>query len=178
MSLSSRSLFAQPYCIVLVTCLSLPAACGSSNPPRPAYKAESFSPDSPFQQRLAGGPIAACDFGRRALLSQGYQLDDIQNEAVNGIKYFQPENGLQMRLEIKLVCLPDGESTVVYASAVQTRYELKTSSNSSGLSVSGVGSISLPWTEGKEALVKVAEETVADPDFYGRFFELLKTFAE
>ncbi len=111
-------------------------------------------------------------------MSQGYQLDGIQGEAVHGSKYFQPENGLQIRLEIKLVCLPDSESAVVYASAVQTRYELKTSSNSSGVSVAGVGSISLPWTDGKEALVKVGEETVADPGFYSRFFELLNSFGE
>ena len=71
------------------------------------------------------------------------------------------------------MCLPSNVGAVIYANALQTRYELKSASSSTGVSVAGIGSISLPWAADKEALVKVGEETVADPDFYRRLFALI-----
>ena len=67
--------------------------------------------------------------------------------------------------------------TIAYANAVQTQYELKQSASSAGLSVSGVGSLSLPWTSRNDSLVKVGAETVSDPDFYTRFFKLMENHA-
>jgi hypothetical protein len=40
--------------------------------------------------------------------------------------------------------------------------------------VAGMGSISLPWLSEKESLMKVGEETVSDPDFYRRLFQLIE----
>jgi hypothetical protein len=165
--------------VILLACaVAVVAACSSAAAPRPAYLGERFTPDAPFQQHFAVGPASACHLGQRALLSQGYLVEGGEAENLRGSKSFQPENNQQMRLEITLFCLPDGDGSVVYANAVQTRYELKTSPKTSGVSVAGLGSISLPWSEGKEALIKVAEETVTDPAFYSRFFELLKSLAE
>lgn len=155
----------------------LVAAC-SSKAPKPAYSAEKFSPDSPFELRLAVGPLAACHYGQRALLSQGYQVNGSDAQSIRGTKYFQPKADHQMQLDITLVCLPSADGTVIYASAIQTRYEVKASASNTGVSVAGIGSVNLPWSEGKEALVKVGEETVVDQDFYNRLFELLKRFAE
>ncbi len=78
-----------------------------------------------------------------------------------------------MELNISLVCLPTPAGAVLYANALQTRYELKTSTTSAGVSVAGMGSISLPWMSDKDSLVKVGEETVADPEFYRRLFALI-----
>ena len=78
-----------------------------------------------------------------------------------------------MRLSISLVCLPSNVGTVIYANARQTRFALKAGSSSAGLSVTGIGSISLPWVADKDSLVKVGEETIADPDFYKRLFALI-----
>lgn len=153
------------------------AAC-SNKAPKPAYTGEKFSPDSPFALHLSVGPLAACQFGQRALLSQGYQVNNSDAQSIRGTKYFQPKADHQMQLDITLVCLPGSEGATIYASAVQTRYEIKASASNTAVSVAGIGSVNLPWTEGKEALVKVGEETVADPDFYTRLFELLKRFAE
>lgn len=162
-----------------VSLVLLTAGCAGGNMmPPPAYSAEKFSPDAPFELRLATGPLAACRYGQRALLSQGYQVNGSDTDTVRGTKYFQPQSKYQMQLDITLVCLPGADGTVIYASAMQTRYELKTSASNTGLSVAGVGSVSLPWSTEKEAMVKVGEETVADPEFYGRFFELLKRLAE
>lgn len=124
-------------------------------------------------------PKAVCQLGQRALLSQGYLLETLAPHNLRASKYFQPASNQQMQLEITLVCMPVGGGTTVFASAVQTRYELKSTSASTGLSVAGVGSISLPWgTDTKEAMIKVGEETVTDPDFYNRLFDLIRRLAE
>lgn len=159
--------------------LSLITACGSTtSKPKPAYELEDFAPQSPFQRRLEAAPATACKLGHRALLSQGYQVDSSNAEMTRGSKHFHLKKNNQMRLEITLVCMPDAKGSVIYASAIQTRYELKTSAQSSGVSVAGIGSISLPLSEGSEALIKVGEETVTDQDFYARFFDLLETLME
>lgn len=158
--------------------LLLLLGCASHPHTTPAYVSESFSSQSPFHKHFNLPPEASCRLGTRALLSQGYGLENGQGESIRGSKYFQPTSAQQMRLDISLVCLPENDGTALYVRAVQTRSELKKSASSTGVSVAGIGSINLPWTEGNEALVKVGEETVSDPDFYRRFFELLETFID
>ena len=166
--------------VAVLLCTLLLAACSTPpKMPQPAYQVESFTPYSPFQHEMSLKPDVACRLGQRALLSQGYLLESIAEQNLRASKYFQPESNHQMRLEITLVCLPVQSGTIIYASAVQTRYELKSTSASTGLSVAGVGSISLPWgADSKEAMVKVGEETVADPDFYSRLFDLIRRLAD
>jgi hypothetical protein len=148
---------------------------GACAKPAPAYRAEQFTAASPFEYRTPLNPQESCNVAQRALLSQGYQVDDQKPQTVRGRKLFQPEPGHHMELNITLVCLPIQAGAVVYANALQTRYELKSSSSSAGVSVAGMGSISLPWLSEKESLMKVGEETVADPDFYRRLFELIES---
>ena len=51
----------------------------------------------------------------------------------------------------------------------------KTSANPI-VTVTGIGSLSLPFGGNNESLVKVGEETVTDAEFYGRFFALMQSF--
>lgn len=123
---------------------------------------------------IARDPAAACELGKRALLSQGYQVDDGNPIRIRGEKFFQPAADRGVTLAITLVCLASNLGSVVYANGLETRYELKSSSSSTALSVAGIGGISLPWSADKEALVKVGEETIADADFYKRLFGLIE----
>lgn len=147
-------------------------ACAS--PPPPAYNAETFSADSPFRYWSANEPAATCELGHRALLSQGYQVDDTKPLTIRGEKLFQPQPDYVMKLNITLVCRPGSAGTNLYANALQTRYELKSRGTSAGVSVAGFGSINLPWSSDKDVLTKVGEETIADPDFYRRLFSLIE----
>lgn len=149
----------------------------AGTPPKPVYNSERFAVDSPFEMRLAVPAERACALGQRVLLSQGYQVELSEPDRVAGKKYFQPEVSHQMQLEIALICLADGNGTIVYANALQTRSELKSRTNNTGFSVAGIGSISLPWSSEKEEMIKVGEETVTDPAFYERLFDLLRTLA-
>lgn len=166
--------------LVALAGVMLLSGCASApKEPQPAYRKETFTPHSPFQHEMSLKPEAACLLGQRALLSQGYLIETIAEQNLRATKFFQPESNHQMRLEITLVCMPVGGGTTIFASSVQTRYELKSSSANAGVSVAGVGSISLPFgADSKEAMVKVGEETVADPDFYSRLFDLIRRLAD
>ena len=148
-------------------------AAGCAAPLPAVYRSESFQRETPFVTWSTREPVGACEVGKRALLSQGYQLDGVDPVRIRGEKLFQPSPDQAVTLNITLVCLPSNVGAVIYANALQTRYALKAASSSTGVSVAGIGSISLPWAADKEALVKVGEETVTDPDFYRRLFALV-----
>lgn len=156
--------------------LVLLAACGSA--PAPAYRAEHFQAETPYQFQSELPPLILCELGRRALLSQAYEVDASAPQNIRGTKFFQPQPDHQVQLRITLVCLPTGRNSTIYANALQIRHELKSGGSSSGLSVAGFGSLSVPWPTDKSALVKVGEETVADPAFYERLFLLIDSMAE
>lgn len=162
--------------LVLLACATL-LAIGCASKPQPVYRSEAFGVESPFMTWIARDPGGACELGKRALLSQGYQVDDANATRVRGEKFFRPAPDSGVTLSITLVCLASNLGSVVYANGLETRYELKSSSSSTALSVAGIGGISLPWSADKEALVKVGEETISDADFYKRLFGLIEGLA-
>ena len=83
-----------------------------------------FNADSPFRYWSTKEPDAACELGRRALLSQGYQVDDSKPQTIRGEKLFQPQPDYVMKLNITLVCLPSNVGAGLYANALQTRVML------------------------------------------------------
>lgn len=162
----------RPVVFALASCVLL-AACSQTKVAR-VYGEESFVRDTPFEYYSSRDPEGACEVGKRALLSQGYQVDDAKPLAIRGEKYFKPAPDQANKLTISLVCLPSSLGAVIYANALETHFQLKSQGGSAGVSVSGLGSLSLPWSD-KDTLVKLGEETVTSPDFYKRLFELIKT---
>ena len=150
------------------------SACSSTKTSR-SYQTEAFTSESPFQYYSNQAPDKACEIARRALLSQGYQVEESKPGNVRGEKYFRPTPDEGTRLSITLVCLPSSLGTVIYASALETQYEMKSKGNNAGVSVAAFGSVSLPWSIDKDTLVKVGEETITAPAFYQRLFELIKS---
>lgn len=178
---SSLPLIRRPLVAGLCAAL-LAAACATPETRTPrAYQTESFAIDTPFQYYSDRAPDGACEIGKRALLSQGYQIESFpaggvrgDTHSIRGEKYFQPAADHLTKLAITLVCLPSSLGAAVYANAMETQFELKSRGTSAGLSVSGFGSLSLPWSGDKDLLVKVGETTISDPTFYHRLFELIR----
>jgi hypothetical protein len=161
--------------IVLAALLGIAlGACSTTSGTR-SYQTETFQSDSPFQYYSAREPDAACEIGKRALLSQGYHIEEVKPRNIRGEKYFRPRQDEANRLSITLVCLPSSLGAVVYATGLETQFEMKSKGSSAGVSVAALGSLSLPWAIDKDTLVKVGEETVTSPDFYQRLFDLIKS---
>lgn len=161
--------------LALILGLALAACATVGSQPRQVHENETFATDTPFVHYSSQALAAACETGKRALLSQGYQVEDNKPTNLRGEKRFRPGKEKVAKLSINLVCLPSKHGAVIYANALETYYGLKSRGSNAGLSVAGMGSLSLPWTIDRDTLVKTGEETVTHAGFYRRLFELIES---
>lgn len=164
------------------------AGCGSSSKEKKlaSYAPESFGSTDTHSRSYPASEAKTCEAARRALLSQGYQVKEASAQQVSGLKNFQPENEVHMEVTLRVVCAPDPRAgaaadkpagnTTAFVTAVQDRYTLKKVTNSAGVGVGLLGSISLPYSSSEDAMVKVASQTVTDERFYERFYALIDRF--
>lgn len=168
--------------VAALTAVLLLAGCGSfsetaRNRKNSVYQNERFQADETFSRLFDASVEEACEAARRALLSQGYVINLATPTSIAGSKRFQPEGEVHVEINFTVVCVPEGGSGKVataYVSALQDRYNVKRSSNSTSLGVSAIGSISVPFSSTSESLVKVASETIPAGQFYDRFFALMQ----
>nr|WP_314359722.1 DUF2242 domain-containing protein [uncultured Achromobacter sp.] len=163
--------------VALFVCLTaILAGCSS---PKPAYEREDFAQNDVFSRTFPTASTTACDAGRRALLSQGYNIDRFDAARVSGHKNFQGEDGLHTQINFNIDCASDGSANqraTVFANAVQDRYSIKRTSSSASVGVSVLGQVSMPFGSSDDSLVKTASQTVSRPKFYEGFFQLLQRF--
>lgn len=163
--------------LVLACCVPALSACSLLRPDKPFRAPESFDSTTTYSRSYGAQAERACESARRALLSQGYAIVKQSADSVSGRKNFQPTVEVNAQVEINAVCTRDGpNASLVFVNAVQDRYALKKSANSASVGVGAIGSLSLPFTSGDDAMVKVGSETVQDGDFYERFFVLLERY--
>jgi hypothetical protein len=178
-----RRVFSLPVSLLAgltVACLAGCAAMTKTDIPID-YQSEAFSSTSTFAHTFAGTGPATCEAARRALLSQGYLINEAKAANVRGRKHFQPSNDVHVQIEFNVVCAPDSKgsnSTTAFANAVRDRYSLKKSSSSASVGVGVLGSLSLPIGATDDALVKVGSETIPSGKFYQRFFELVESYLD
>lgn len=141
------------------------------------YQNERFQADETYSRLFDASVDEVCESARRALLSQGYVINQARADLIAGSKRFQPEGEVHVEINFTVVCVPEGGTgrlATAYVSALQDRYNVKRSSNSTSLGVSAIGSISVPFSSTSESLVKVASETIPAGQFYDRFFALMQ----
>lgn len=165
--------------ILAVLLPALLAGCamgGGNKPERSVY--EAFDSSNTYSRSFDHSPAQTCEAARRALLSQGFVVGRAEADVVEARKYFQQEDSHE-QVEFRAVCMPQtrgDQQTMVFVNAVQDRYALRRSNNNASLGVSALGSVSLPIGSSEDSLVKVASETLQDPNFYKRFFSVLERF--
>jgi hypothetical protein len=153
--------------VLLVACALALAACS----PAPVTVAqESFAEDSPYQRKFGVDAPIACEGARRALLGDGYVIEKADGETVKGRKAYPTDGDRSTFVEMSVVCVPDPEGGTLYANGVLSTYAVKKSTGSASVGLSAFGSLSLPIGQSADSMVKTAEETVNDRDFYRRFF--------
>lgn len=155
------------------------AGCFGGAPKRVSYDPEEFDSTTTHTRSYAASNAQTCEAARRALLSQGYLLTAANGELVTGKKNFQPAVDVHVEVELRAVCAPSDKharGTTVFVTAIQDRYALKKASSSASVGVGALGSVSLPFSQSDDAMVKVASETLTDERFYQRFYALLDRF--
>lgn len=164
--------------LVLLTSLSM-SACYTTKKP-PLHK-DDFGNADMFTYSVPGSGKSACEAARRAILSQGYIIAEANDSNVRARRKFQSDDETHVEIEFNIVCASNSRgsnSATIFANAVKDRYSLKKSSSSASLGVGGLGSISLPYGESNESLVKVASETISDAKLYARYFELVDRYLD
>ena len=164
--------------LALTTAIAFAVAGCGSTPPRPVvYQAERFEMNEAYSRWFDAAPRATCDAARRALLSQGYLVDDGSREtALQARKHFQPQGDQHVQIEFHVHCVPEGRISMAFASAIQEQYVLRRSTNSASVGVSAIGSLSIPVGSSGDSLVKVGSMTIPGGEFYDRFFALMDRF--
>ncbi|HEY0294313.1 MAG TPA: DUF2242 domain-containing protein [Bordetella sp.] len=153
-------------------------AC-SSDKPKAVYEEEDFTQNHTYSRSFESDYKVACDAGRRALLSQGYNIDKSASDTVSGHKNFMDATGRNTQITFNVNCAPDSTGpshSQVFANAVQDSYTLKKSSTAASVGVGILGSVSLPFSSQDDSLVKTSTLTVTRPQFYGGFFDLLRQY--
>ena len=164
--------------LMLTGCARIPDAMTGMDKVAP-FSPDDFDKNSMYTRHMHASASRTCEAARRALLSQGYLVDTATEELVTGRKFFQPSTDIHYEVTMRVVCTAegkDGDRASAYASALQDRYVIKKINNSASLGVGALGSVSLPVSATDDTLVKVGSETVSDPKFYERFFELFKRY--
>lgn len=163
-------------CLPAAAALAL-AACSADKPP--VYQNEEFDNTNTYSHTYDYTPAETCEAARRALLSQGYVITQSKPESINGRKNFQPRGDVHAEIEFHVVCAADGrngKNSIAFVNALQEHYALKKVNNSASVGVGAFGSLSLPFSASEDSLVKVASQTILEPNFYDRFFALLDRY--
>jgi uncharacterized protein DUF2242 len=146
--------------------------------PKEVYREEVFRADAPFSKKIAGSGDIVCWSVKHAFLSQGYMLERSSDPAVLiGTRDFQRNEDMNVTLRMQTTCADNHDgSSLVFASALQETSKLQAVTNSLS---AGVGPATFSWPSGSsKALAVVKRETIQDPTFYQRFFNLVQRFAD
>ena len=166
-----------PLMTLLLAATLAGCSTGSAGRKQPSAN-EAFDSSSTYSRSFDHSPAQVCESARRALLSQGFVVSRAESDVVEARKYFQQDESHE-QVEFRAVCMPQvrgGQQSVVFVNAVQDRYALRKSNTNASLGVSALGSLSLPIGSSDDSLVKVASQTLQDPNFYKRFFAVLERF--
>ena len=155
------------------------AGCFGGAAKKAPYEPEGFGSTTTHARSYPASEAQTCEAARRALLSQGYLLTAASGELVTGKKNFQPSPEVHVEVEFRVVCARQDSGTrgsTAFATAVQDRYGIKKGNSSASVGVGVIGSVSLPFSQSDDAMVKLASETLTDERFYDRFFALLDRY--
>jgi len=137
---------------------------------------DSISAQAPFSKTFRGSGDAVCWSVKRALLSQGYMLDrSTESGVLTGTRDFQPDQKLNVSYHLQTTCADNRDGTsIVFVTATREDSQLQRMKQSTSM---GIGPATLTMLSGSaRVLGTVRRETIQDPSFYARFFDLVQGF--
>lgn len=169
----------RPFVPAALTALAL-AGCFGGTPVK-LYKSETFQDGAAYSRKIALPSSVVCRNVKRALLSQGYTIEltpgNKDSPLLTGTKNWQPESEVAVTLHLQVTCVHEDENaSTVFATAVEEAYKLQSVMGSVSAGVS-VATVTMPSMSGR-ALMVVRRETISDPKFYDRLYDLVQKYAE
>ena len=142
------------------------------------HRKEAFDATTPFSAKVNHPSKIACWSVKRAFLAQGYMLDRATAESatLTGVKEFQEgdETNVTLRLQTSCADNNDGTSTV-YATAMKEVNQVQAEKQHRAFGI-GWATVTVPAGSAK-VLRPISRETIADPEFYQRFYALVSKLA-
>lgn len=169
-SLSAVAL--RPY-VALLTVALVATGCASR---KHDLARDSISAQAPFSKTFRGSGDVVCWSVKRALLSQGYMLDrSTESSVLTGTRDFQPDPKLNVSYHLQTTCADNRDGTsIVFVTATREDSQLQRMKQSTSM---GIGPATLTMPSGSaRVLGTVRRETIQDPSFYTRFFDLVQGF--
>ncbi|MGF1547340.1 MAG: DUF2242 domain-containing protein [Thiotrichales bacterium] len=154
--------------LAVATCTLLALGACGHNPA--AFTKDSFSINSPHQRKFPENAEITCQGARRALLGDGYVVESGDGESIKGRKAYRSQSDRSTFIEMNVVCVPDQGGSTLYANGLLSTYDVKKSGGTASVGVTALGSLSVPFAQSAESMVKTADETITDREFYQRFF--------
>ena len=166
--------------VAVAVAVAVLAGCGGG-PNVKLYKNEDFQSTAAFSKTIPMPSGVVCRNVKRALLSQGYVIEQTpaskDSPFLTATKNWQPEDDVAVKLHLQVTCVHEGEnSSTVFATAVEEAFKLQSINSSVSAGVS-VATVTIPSISGR-ALMVVRRETIQDPQFYARFYDLVQKYAE
>jgi hypothetical protein len=159
-------------CVALLT-FAVAGGCASH---KHDLAKDSISAQAPYSKTFRGSGETVCWSVKRALLSQGYMLDRSSEAGVlTGTKDFQPTDKLNVTYHLQTTCADNRDGTsIVFVTATKEDSQLQKMKQTTSM---GVGPATLTMPSGSaRVLGTVKRETIQDPSFYSRFFDLVQGF--
>ena len=138
---------------------------------------DSISAQAPFSKTFQGSGDTVCWSVKRALLSQGYMLDrSSENGVLTGTRDFQPSEKLNMSYHLQTTCADNRDGTsIVFVTATREDSQLQKMKQTTSV---GIGPATLTTPSGSaRVLGTVRRETIKDPTFYQKFFDLVQGYS-
>jgi uncharacterized protein DUF2242 len=161
--------------LALATGLIVGGGCAST---KPDVARDSISADAPFSETFAGSGDTVCWSVKRAMLSQGYMLErSSDNGVLTGSRDYQPDPKLNVTVHMQTTCADNRDGTsIVFVTAMREDSRLQKMKQSTSM---GVGPATLTMPSGSaKVLGTVRRETIHDPEFYKRFFAVVRGMAD
>ncbi len=157
----------------LFTVATLVSGCASQ---KHELAQDSLSAQAPFSKTYRGSGDVVCWSVKRALLSQGYMLDrSNDNGVLTGTRDFQPSEKLNVSYHLQTTCADNRDGTsIVFVTAMREDSQLQKMKQTTSM---GVGPATLTMPSGSaRVLGTVRRETIKDPSFYEKFFDLVQGY--
>ena len=163
-----------PLVLTLVLALVVGGGCASKHD----VARDSISADAPFSKTFAGSGDTVCWSVKRAMLSQGYMLErSSDNGVLTGSRDYQSDPKLNVTVHMQTTCADNRDGTsIVFVTAMREDSRLQKMKQTTSM---GVGPATLTMPSGSaKVLGTVRRETIHDPEFYQRFFAVVRGMAD
>jgi hypothetical protein len=173
---SPKNAIAVRHCVALLAVAVAVTGCASR---KHDLAQQAISAQAPFSRTFNGSGDEVCWSVKRALLSQGYMLDERGTESgvLTGTRDFQPDPKLNVTYRLQTTCADNRNGTsIVFVIAEREDSQLQKMKQTTSV---GVGPATLTMPSGSaRVLGLVRRETIKDPEFYNTFFALVGGYVD